>query len=48
VVERAGGYDRWRTISMAAIAGLDDAARARILGGNAERIYLGSRGRRGA
>jgi len=41
VVELAGGYDRWRAIAIAALAGLSAAARADVLGGSAERIYLG-------
>jgi L-fuconolactonase len=40
VVELAGGYDRWRAISTAALAGLAPAARADVLGGTAERVYL--------
>lgn len=41
VVNLAGGYDRWREIALAALAGLDDTSRAAILGGNASRVYLG-------
>ena len=40
VVELAGGYDRWREISLAALAGLSAAERAAVLGGTAERLYL--------
>ena len=45
VVELAGGYDRWRELSLAALSGLPPAARTEVLGGTARRIYLG--GRRG-
>jgi L-fuconolactonase len=40
VVELAGGYDRWRVLTLELLAGLDDAARADILGANAARVYL--------
>ena len=40
VVNLAGGYDRWREISLAALAGLSAAERAAVLGGTAERLYL--------
>lgn len=40
VVNLAGGYDRWREISLAALAGLDAPARDAVLGGNAQRVYL--------
>jgi len=40
VVELAGGYDRWREITIAALAGLSAAERASVLGGTAERLYL--------
>jgi len=40
VVELAGGYDRWRRTSLAALAGLAAAERAAVLGGTAERLYL--------
>ncbi|PVE25146.1 amidohydrolase [Microvirga sp. KLBC 81] len=46
VVNLAGGYDRWRDATQELIAGLSDAEKAAILGGNAARIYLGGRGRR--
>ena len=39
VVNLAGGYDRWREISLAALAGLSAAERAAVLGGTAERLY---------
>ena len=39
-VDLAGGYDRWYALTLAALAGLDDADRAAVLGGNAERVYL--------
>jgi L-fuconolactonase len=40
VVELAGGYDRWHGLAREALSDLDDAARAAVFGGNAERIYL--------
>jgi len=40
VVDLAGGYDHWRDITLASLAGLSPAARARVLGGTAERVYL--------
>jgi L-fuconolactonase len=40
VVELAGGYDRWRALSLAALAGLSAVERAAVLGGTAERLYL--------
>ena len=40
VVELAGGYDRWRAIALAALAGLVPGARADVLGGAAARVYL--------
>ena len=45
VVNRAGGYDRWREAALALVAPLSETERAAILGGNAARIYLGQRGR---
>ena len=45
VVNRAGGYDRWREATMELLAGLSDAQRQAILGGNAARVYLSKRGR---
>jgi L-fuconolactonase len=44
VVDLAGGFDRWRAITIEALAGLSAAERDAVLGGNAERVYL-SRGR---
>jgi L-fuconolactonase len=41
VVELAGGYDRWRGISLAALKRFDAREQGAVLGGNAERIYLG-------
>ncbi len=43
VVELGGGYDRWRALALAALAGLSPAARADVLGGTAERVYLSSK-----
>lgn len=40
VVNLAGGYDRWREISLAALAALEAPARDAVLGGNAKRVYL--------
>ncbi|CAG0949817.1 L-fuconolactonase [Burkholderiales bacterium] len=40
VVNLAGGYDRWRAISLEALRGLDARERDAVLGGNAERVYL--------
>ena len=45
VVNLAGGYDRWREAALALIAGLPEPDRAAILGRNAERVYLATRGR---
>jgi L-fuconolactonase len=45
VVELAGGYDRWRAMSLQALAPLTASERAHILGGNAQRIYLARRSR---
>jgi L-fuconolactonase len=45
VVNLSGGYDRWRETALGAIAHLDEADRAAILGGNAQRLYLSKRGR---
>lgn len=39
VVELAGGYDRWREITLQAVADVDSDARHAILGGNAARVY---------
>lgn len=46
VVDLAGGYDRWRDVSVSALAGLAHAERHAVLGGNAARLYLQTRGRR--
>ena len=48
VVERARGYDSWRAASEELLRSLSPAERDAILGGNAARVYLGSRGRRTA
>lgn len=40
VVELAGGYDRWRSITQDVLASIDAAARANVLGINAARTYL--------
>ena len=40
VVDLAGGYDRWREITIRALADLTAAERAAVLGGTAERLYL--------
>ncbi|MDJ1157491.1 amidohydrolase family protein [Chelatococcus sp. SYSU_G07232] len=45
VVNLAGGYDRWREAALALVAPLGASERAAILGGNAARVYLHSRGR---
>jgi L-fuconolactonase len=45
VVDLAGGYLRWREASLALISALPDTDQELILGGVAERIYLGPRGR---
>jgi predicted TIM-barrel fold metal-dependent hydrolase len=39
-VNLAGGYDRWRTMSLELIARLDPVARQNVLGANAARVYL--------
>ena len=46
VVNLAGGYDRWRALSLDILSGLDEKARAAVLGGNAADLYLTRRGRR--
>lgn len=46
VVDLAGGYARWWDAAQTLLAPLEVAARDAILGGTAERIYLGRRGRR--
>jgi L-fuconolactonase len=45
VVNLAGGYDRWRETAVSFLNGVDAADRADILGDNAQRLYLGRRGR---
>lgn len=40
VVNLAGGYDRWRELSLAALAPLGESAHAAVLGANAARVYL--------
>lgn len=45
VVNLAGGYAQWFTAAETLLADLPADARAAIFGGNAERIYLSSRGR---
>jgi L-fuconolactonase len=39
VVELAGGYAAWRTASLRLLEGLDESARAGVLGENARRFY---------
>ena len=46
VVERARGYDAWRSASLELLAPLSAWDRKAVLGGNAASIYLGRRGRR--
>jgi L-fuconolactonase len=43
----ASSYDEWVAAAGALLAGLAEPDRAKIMGGNAERIYLARRGRRG-
>ena len=45
VVNLAGGYDRWRALTLDILARLDDKERAAVLGGNAADLYLKHRGR---
>ena len=45
VVNRAGGYERWREATMVLLGGLTERRAGRVLGGNAQRIYLSRRGR---
>jgi len=45
VVNLAGGYDRWREVSLELLAPLSERERAAVLGGTAARIYLQGRGR---
>ena len=41
VVNLAGGYDRWRAISLEALRGMRPSERDAVLGANAARVYLG-------
>ncbi|MBE7522220.1 MAG: amidohydrolase family protein [Burkholderiales bacterium] len=41
VVNLAGGYDRWRALTLRALDDLSPPQRAAVLGGNAARVYLG-------
>ncbi|MCE7876573.1 MAG: amidohydrolase [Betaproteobacteria bacterium PRO3] len=41
VVNLAGGYDRWRALTLRALEGLSPQQRGAVLGGNAARVYLG-------
>lgn len=45
VVNLAGGYESWREAALALLSGLAETERDAVLGGNAERVYLGTRGR---
>jgi predicted TIM-barrel fold metal-dependent hydrolase len=36
----AGGYDRWRAISLTLLDSLDARSREAVLGRNAARVYL--------
>jgi L-fuconolactonase len=45
VVNLGGGYDRWRETTLSFVKTFDATDRASILGGNAQRLYLGRRGR---
>jgi L-fuconolactonase len=45
VVDLAGGYGRWLAAATELTAGLAEADRHAIFGGNADRIYLSGRGR---
>jgi L-fuconolactonase len=47
VVELAGGYDRWRALSLTLLEPLNEQARESVLGRTAARVYLRSRGRAG-
>jgi L-fuconolactonase len=40
VVNLAGGYDRWRAMALAALAGLAPDDLAAVLGGTAAHVYL--------
>jgi L-fuconolactonase len=39
VVDLAGGYDRWRAVTLDLLASLSSAERDAVLGGNATRVY---------
>jgi L-fuconolactonase len=45
VVNLGGSYDRWREAALSFVQTFDATDRAAILGGNAQRLYLGRRGR---
>ena len=45
VVNRAGGYERWREASLDLLAHCGGPERLAVLGRNAARVYLGRRGR---
>lgn len=45
VVNLAGGYDRWREVTLVLLSSLPEADQAAVLGGNAARVYLSGRGR---
>jgi predicted TIM-barrel fold metal-dependent hydrolase len=38
-VDLAGGYDRWRAVTLDLLASLSSAEREAVLGGNATRVY---------
>jgi L-fuconolactonase len=44
VVNLAGGYDRWRALTLDVLAPLSEIDRAKVLGGNAADLYLEKRG----
>ena len=45
VVTLRASYARWYAVATALVAGLTEAERAAVLGGNAEKLYLSQRGR---
>ena len=45
VVTLRASYARWYAVATALLAGLTEAERAAVLGGNAEKLYLSQRGR---
>lgn len=45
VVNLAGGYDRWREVTLDFLSSLSEMDQAAVLGGNAARVYLSGRGR---